>query len=247
MIPQRTMVMGVCSYDSVMADANVLEGDVRRFLDEASVPLVAAYLSGAFTGARFETLGGGGDRPGAWDHFGADDLVAVSLLSVDIPGAAALEILETRARLLNSLLVEIPGSAALECSPRTLIDDSSTSARLWSELQDIPGLGWVSVGKLLARKRPALIPVYDNVVKAALQPNRSAFWIPLWSELTDDPAVIDRLAEIRDSVGAPARHLSLIRILDIAIWMRNQGNRLAGIVDVAPVQFERRTDGRWTD
>jgi hypothetical protein len=44
-------------------------------------------------------------------------------------------------------------------------------------LEDAPDIGWVTAGKLLARKRPKLVPVYDGVVKCALgNPPKNHVW-----------------------------------------------------------------------
>jgi hypothetical protein len=87
-------------------------------------------------------------------------------------------------------------------------------------LNDVPGIGWVTANKLCARKRPLLLPVYDTVVKAALQPTRQSFWEPLRNEFADGE-LQSRLMELRDEAGVP--NLSLLRVLDVAVWMRNQG------------------------
>jgi hypothetical protein len=49
-----------------------------------------------FTGARFEFLNGGGDRESVADKFTSSDLLAVEMLSVQVPGRAALDLLEGR-------------------------------------------------------------------------------------------------------------------------------------------------------
>jgi hypothetical protein len=47
-----------------------------------------------YTGGRFEFLDGGGDRADACSRFTAADVVALGLLSVDLPGRMALDLLE---------------------------------------------------------------------------------------------------------------------------------------------------------
>jgi hypothetical protein len=201
-----------------------LERDVMPVLDQEGADLVAAYLTGdRFTGSRFDSFSGGGDRPDAANRFTADDVVAVSLLSVDIPPRASRELLEDQASRLSELLSAVPTDVALtDAAAHELIARGSVAEHLWSELRDIEGIGWVTAHKLCARKRPALLPVYDRVVKAALQPTRSAWWLPLWETLQRQE-VVDRLVEIRAEVGRP--EVSLLRILDVAVWMWNWGAR----------------------
>jgi hypothetical protein len=72
-------------------DQDLLAGDVWQFLDEEAPRLIAHYFS-KFDGRRFNAIGGGGDSPTLMNHFDSSDLVAVSTLSVNIPGSAAIEI-----------------------------------------------------------------------------------------------------------------------------------------------------------
>lgn len=81
---------------------------VKRYL--ATDTAGRAHYSGAY----FEWIGGGGDRPEIFDRFTAEDLLAVTMLSVRIEGYHALEILYYRADELNDLLAQIPVGVALQ-------------------------------------------------------------------------------------------------------------------------------------
>jgi len=72
----------------------------------------------------------------------------------------------------------------------------------------------VTAGKLLARKRPRLIPIYDSVVKQAMGEPES-WWRPLRAVLRDAPDVVDRVEDLRPE----AVDVSTLRLLDVAIWM----------------------------
>jgi hypothetical protein len=176
--------------------------------------------NGQFSGRQFEFLGGGGDSAEVAHRFTADDLVAVSLLSVNIPGSAAIEILSTRAGDLAELLSKIPLGLTLWNADESSVDDHDSSASdLWHRLERIHGVGWVTANKLLARKRPHLLPVYDRVVKAKLQPRSKHFWIPLRNSLLrDEGAIIQGLEEIKDQADLDVDP-SLLRILDVVVWM----------------------------
>ncbi|MBF0689655.1 MAG: hypothetical protein IR158_18035 [Cellulomonas sp.] len=78
--------------------------------------------TGGFTGAHFERLGGGGDRPAIADEFTAEDLVAVSMLSVEAVGNAALEILLHRRNHLCELLRHVPTDTTLGAVDRDCPD-----------------------------------------------------------------------------------------------------------------------------
>lgn len=216
--------------------ADTLEGDIWQFLDDEAPGLVRSYYA-YFDGRRFNALAGGGDAPERQDHFDSTDLVAVSTLSVEIPGSAAIEILEVRARMLSALLRRIPNDVSIDEVDRSVLSEGSPAWDLWKEVRSIRGMGPVLTDKLLARKRPHLLPVYDSVVKAALQPHIDRFWIPLWNEFrSSDRSLSAALADIRTEAGLPAHEVSLLRVLDVAIWMRNRPK------SPAPLLFRPRRD-----
>jgi hypothetical protein len=190
--------------------------NIMDFLDErAAILLDHYYNSGCFTGRLFDLTAGGGDR------FTADDVVAVDWLGVPIPRQAHAQILVTRANEFNELLAKIPADIRLtDPAARRYVEAGSTADKLWRLLNhdDLKGVGWVTAHKLLAHKRPLLLPVYDTVVADALQPHQDAFWVPLWQTI-QDRAVVERLEHLRADLGRP--DISLLRILDVPIWMRH--------------------------
>jgi hypothetical protein len=197
---------------------------LASFLDgQAAVLLDEYFNSNTFTGGHFERFAGGGDRPEVADRFTSDDVVAVSLLSVRIPGQAALQLLDAQANELNVLLSGIPVGSDLWQAPEEAVAPGSSADRLWRRLDDVPGIGWVTAGKLLARKRPRLIPVYDRVVKAALgRKDEDEWWRPLRTALHENPDLVAKLKSLRDHVALD-HPVSLLRILDVCIWMRKDG------------------------
>ena len=202
-----------------MADVELLEGDLRKFLGDEAVGLVKTYFSPKYTGNWFHQFGGGGDAESVANHFTGDDVVAVSLLDVNIPGSAALELLVHRADRLNGLLADVPRDLDLHAATVDQIGPGSAADRLWSALVEIPEVGWVTAGKLMARKRPRLIPIYDSVVKAALNPGSRNYWIALRNEL-QDKKLRDDLGAIRSKAGVDSK-IPIIRVLDVCVWMRN--------------------------
>lgn len=199
-----------------------LAGDMTPFLDDIGVQLLRTYFDpeAKFSGAAFDTFAGGGDAIARRHTFTTDDLVATTLLDVDVPGHAALAILDGRTSEFSGLLTQIPVDVELWDAPSDVSDDSSAAAELWRCLKALPGVGWVTASKLMARKRPRLLPVYDSVVKAALQPDERSFWLPLRLELQDG-TLVERLRYVREDAGLSER-IPLLRVLDVAIWMRNR-------------------------
>ena len=83
-------------------------------------------------------------------------------------------------------------------------------------------VGTATASKLLARKRPRLCPVSDKVVIGAVG-------VPGWTwealrTFLQDPAA---RAEIEALRPPPAAAVSVLRILDVAIWIRHSHSRAA--------------------
>jgi hypothetical protein len=80
-------------------------------------------------------------------------------------------------------------------------------------------IGPVAAGKLLARKRPHLLPVYDSRIKMVLKRPRvdNRWWHDLRDQLIEDRDLIRELESVRDR--AAADHMSLLRVFDVMCWM----------------------------
>ena len=190
------------------------EGEAVRLLQTYFAP----RPQGRFSGAYFERLGGGGDRPEVAHTFTADDLVAVSLLAVDIGGDAALDLLVTRRDRLEALLREVPRDVALADLTEDEVGDSWTVRPLYRELLSIRGLGETSVTKLLARKRPHLVPILDSVVAEELGVVKGRYWSPLHAWLVaDDRRMHRRLEVLRERAGI-GEDISVLRVFDVLVW-----------------------------
>lgn len=184
-----------------------------------------------YTGAMFTELGGGGDRPEVAHAVTAEDIIAVSTLSVDIDvmhalqltGAVASEVGDARtaiergdARLQNARsvpidAVEIGRLLAQLPTDLDLVDatdaDLAVTDRLWAEIRR-KNLGPTRASKLLARKRPRLCPVIDSFVTAQLGhgQGRTDFFRSLRSVLQDaDLGLPAHLGVLREAAVAAAR------------------------------------------
>jgi len=186
---------------------------VDRILTDPSVPaLVEAFYEteGPFAGATFDTLGA--NPP---DAFVSDDLLAVTLLDVIVKPPAFRCILGDDAALLGSLLRPVSANTDLWDASDADLD---AAAAAWERLRGYGGIKKVTAGKLLARKRPRLIPIVDSVVEATIGAPNQRYWRSFRATLQDP----DR----RHSLAALRPHslddrVSLLRVLDVAIWMRH--------------------------
>jgi Family of unknown function (DUF6308) len=197
------------------------EGDLRRYF---GVGLRQGELP-AFEGGQFETLGGGGDRPEVRDRFTASDLLAVELLSVHVPPRVILDLLEGALGITAAaFLREIPASVPLwSDEAERLIGKGGPADALWRLLDHEDGVGWVTAGKLLARKRPALIPIYDGVVRCAMGWPKG-FWAALRHALRQDSGQLRTdIEQLLKRAEVPSA-VTPLRGLDVAIWMHHRSS-----------------------
>ncbi len=176
----------------------------------------------AYTGSRFEQLDGGGDRDGVADLISAADLLAVTMLGVRVPTAVSLRLLEGDLGVqVVGHLRKIPVHVALgESGATELLAAGGHAARAWHLLEGCEGVGWVTAGKLLARKRPRVLPVWDNVVSCALgRPVGAWLWL---DELfrAGDGALPELLEGVRVAAETSDR-VTRARVLDVIVWMRH--------------------------
>jgi hypothetical protein len=92
----------------------------------------------------------------------------VQTLSVAVLASVVLDILEgSLGARLSGLLQAIPRDTDMADAEAAVVADGSPADQAWHLLRDQPDVGWVIAGKILARKRPRLLPVYDRVVRCA--------------------------------------------------------------------------------
>jgi hypothetical protein len=190
---------------------------IEQHLDDAAVRRVARYFLGPkpHTGRRFERFAGGGDRHEVANRFTAADVVAVSMLGARMHGVSAIEILETRAEDFGGWLALVPVGVDLWEAEHNVIGRGSPADTLWRELLKVHQVSEATASKLIARKRPRLIPVYDSVVAAAIGPPYG--WWAAFHRALQDPALRNRLTEIRTESNV-GDDISLLRIMEVAIW-----------------------------
>ncbi len=177
--------------------------------------LVEAYFrpGGPFAGETFDLLGD--NPPGVVTR---DDLLATTLLDISWRPPALRQLLEPGR--FDGHLAAVPADIDLwQADARVL----QAATDFQESLRKLDGVGSVTASKLLARKRPRLVPIHDRVVLRVLAPPKGRFWATL-AEALEDEALRVRIEELRPSgVGSP----SLLRLLDVAIWMRDSGSGTA--------------------
>ncbi|MCP3759364.1 DUF6308 family protein [Streptomyces sp. TBY4] len=217
--------------------------EIYRDVDE-SVRLLRTYFTGrrskgdlSYSGAHFERLAGGGDREGAADGFEAADLVALTMLKVSVAPHGAVNLLTDPEGHWHRLLSAIPREARLE-DPASdpLVAQGGPAWELWERLvnpdgthpSSPDGVRSVVAGKLMARKRPHLIPVYDARVKTLFRRPMidHTFWASLAAVLRADGGAFRRHLEMLRTTAVIGEDIGVLRVLDVIAWM-HQGEREA--------------------
>lgn len=143
-----------------------------RLLDRKyAAGLLRAYLVRdgnrcRYSGAAFD------DYPapqGTENRITDSDLIAIAMLGIKASGHESLWITQYDADRIQELLMQIPSNVRIDDETAAdLLQRGQAAWTLWTLLRDIRDhtkparLGPVAAGKLLARKRPELIPIADS-------------------------------------------------------------------------------------
>jgi hypothetical protein len=176
-----------------------------------------------YLGSLFERFGGGGDREQTRDEITTDDLIAVAMLGVVVPPRSALRMLDSDGQRISKLLRMIPCGVDLVEAGTQDIGEDSPAWELWGLMSTYEGLGDADISKILARKRPRLLPVQDPSVDEMLG-HEGDYWAALRHYLRLDnrrPAIW--LRDVRAAAGI-GEDVSEIRVFDILVWMSTRAS-----------------------
>ena len=105
-------------------------------------------------------------------------------------------------------------------SPTSTPEEITPDSPAWvleDALRGLPGIGRTIASKLMARKRPRLVPIYDKVLRRVMGLEEGQ-WVPLNLALrADGQALQKRLLGLRDAADVPAA-VSALRVLDVIAW-----------------------------
>jgi len=178
-----------------------------------------------FTGSRFELLADL-QHPNV---ITARDIVAVSSLSVEVPAPVSIWLLSDEGSVrTNHLLEQVPTDidiwdpAAVELLVKggplwDLWDELSCAS--WPAATQSNHMGPTTISKLIAAKRPRLVPVWDSVITKVLG-TADGSWEAMRLALTDDAL----RARIESATQSAPSHVSLLRRIDAVIWYQNRNS-----------------------
>lgn len=180
------------------------------------------YLT-SFGGAKFDQLANR-QKP---NELTSEDFLAIRKLNVSVLRTARQSLLGDEKPVVRRLLRAVPDDLDIWDVPPGDYDSrlgpESAAWQLWQLVFEkqkgarSAGRG-VTAGKLLHAKRPLLIPIFDRArISRALGIDHRHFWEAIWCAL-QDPEVRTRLRDIQATVDEAA-DLSLLRVLDIVVWM----------------------------
>jgi hypothetical protein len=188
-----------------------------------AVDLAHRYWHEEYTGRMFHELSNN-SQP---NEITAQDIVAVSTLGVTVPAGVAVWLLGEGADDVRALLERIPVDRDV-WAPDDLLDAGEPTWRLWDLLSTaswphaLPGngMGTTTISKLLATKRPRLVPIWDSVVRKLFAPVDN-YWAAFGQALADDSL---RLQLSIASSGEAPEGATLLRRIDALLWMIGQQN-----------------------
>jgi hypothetical protein len=96
-----------------------------------------------------------------------------------------------------------------------VLGPGSPADDLHAALKKLPYVGGVTAGKLMAAKRPRLIPILDERVEEVLKPQGDLFWMSMYDELSNE----GERASIAEVCKSAPPHVGLLRRIDVALWM----------------------------
>jgi hypothetical protein len=181
-----------------------------------------------YTGSQFEHLVDNANP----NLITARDLLSVNSLSVDIPVRVSLWILSDEGQsIISSHLSQVPQNLEIwSDEAEYALGPDGPMNKIWDVLKTahwpLPkqgnGLGGrTKRSKLLAAKRPHLIPIVDRVIKDVF-PGVDDYWDGFRTALQNN----DIRAEIEQSTSNAPSHLSLLRKIDAVIWTSHTENLL---------------------
>lgn len=141
-----------------------------------------------------------------------------------MPSRAAIGVLGDHSSEITKLLAQISDFADLssvtDFEYESVLGRESSARQLWDLLRQTGstrwGIGPTIASKIMARKRPHLIPIEDSMGNRVTGLGRQNSWQLWWEALRADSVLNARAGEVREHIERP--ELSTLRTLGIVLW-----------------------------
>ncbi len=186
---------------------------LRRLVEDPATIADALVHHVSSPAGNFDRLTAASDS----SHIGAIDLVALTALGAPASIESASWILSEVGQWLTAeILADVPTDVAL---PDAGVATVHRIADLFGLLRREGGLTRSASTRLLAAKRPHLVPIDDGTTRRALRYPKSDAWWVAWREALDEPnraLVRTGIARAAERVGETP-DLAQLRVVDIAL------------------------------
>lgn len=221
-----------------LSDADLADPDDLR--SALAYRHAKAYFQGCdghrpYAGAAFETTGHAWSEDRTLDVITPSDLLALGTLSTPLSKYTIQDLLAPEfQKTAGDLLARIdPDTSIVSDEGRALLGEGGDAWQLYSAIRSISGMGPTRTSKLLARKRPALIPIRDSFVEKALGATRDTQWWERMREYVSAPSPVGPspwiIAErIHEVLGLPTL-VTPLRVIDAVLWRSVESPDGAGV------------------
>ena len=185
-----------------------------------------------FSGSRFDDFAPSGIRSAT--SFTVDDVLAIELLSVQLKPVGILEMLADGPKKdsLNAKLKALKeadlGSLHQQKEP---LSEHYAVRDLYRELRQVYSVGSVKATKLMSRKFPHLVPIYDSRIHTGIRASGKyptddsvfAYWdrVQEFLSFERDGGRLDVIRQVELATHYP--DVSVLRVLDVALWLKASG------------------------
>lgn len=213
-----------------LAPPLVLSKSMLPHAQDRAGAVLQAYFSApgdknpGYIGGAWDAFDPSGTRSANVNTFTAEDLVACSFLAAPISGRAAREILGGQAVALGERFARIDPGLEFVAVDGTRGEQFRPVRELYTALVRLPSVGPMRATKLMARKRPNLVPIVDQVIRRSVFPGLREQWAPLIAALRADDCRLHRhLHELHAAAELPEA-VTTLRVFDILAWMDGTGS-----------------------
>lgn len=159
---------------------------------------------------------------GARNRIVAQDVLALGALNarMTMGHMTTLWAAEERIRA-GRLLRSVPTGPVEALGPHAVRAAAASLGQVADCLDAVPGMGATRVAKLIYRLRPALAPIWDDLVARYYGPYARRTWAD-WYERAMNDVRVNALAlrAARSRLVVPYRGISLVRAWDVLLWSR---------------------------